>query len=179
MILRTVGFQFLTDVSGQRIGPRTHEDRAEEFVPKRPQRNHHSTPRRIPEQFKFHLHRRGSLKQPKERLYLFNTDECLNSEIKGQSTPTFILILKSKRFKPVRQSSMSSCATILRQAVLTQDGRRNYILYLKRNVDRVQLKCDGTRRRMGGEVKGKLANGLGSQYSSHCLVTWCIQHYYR
>jgi len=30
---------------------------------------------------------------------------------------------------------------------------------------RVQLKCDGTRWRMGGEVKGKLANGLGSQYS--------------
>jgi len=31
---------------------------------------------------------------------------------------------------------------------------------------------------MGGEVKGKLANGVGSQYSSHYLGTWCIQHYY-
>ena len=30
-----------------------------------------------------------------------------------------------------------------------------------------------------GEVKWKLANGVGSQYSSHYLVTWCIQHYYR
>jgi hypothetical protein len=30
---------------------------------------------------------------------------------------------------------------------------------------RVQLKCDGTPRRTGGEVKGKLANGVGSQYS--------------
>ena len=30
-----------------------------------------------------------------------------------------------------------------------------------------QLKCDGTRWRTGGEVKGKLANGVGSQYSSH------------
>jgi len=29
----------------------------------------------------------------------------------------------------------------------------------------VQVKCDGTRRRTGGEVKGKLANGVGSQYS--------------
>ena len=29
----------------------------------------------------------------------------------------------------------------------------------------VQLKCDGTRWRTGGEVKGKLANGVGSQYS--------------
>jgi len=44
---------------------------------------------------------------------------------------------------------------------------------------RVQLKCDGTRLRTGGEVKGKLANGVGSQYPSHTLGTWCIQHYYR
>ena len=29
----------------------------------------------------------------------------------------------------------------------------------------VRLKSDGTRSRMGGEVKGKLANGVGSQYS--------------
>jgi hypothetical protein len=33
---------------------------------------------------------------------------------------------------------------------------------------RVQSKCDG-----------KLANGVGSQYSSHYLGKWCIQHYYR
>jgi len=31
----------------------------------------------------------------------------------------------------------------------------------------------------GGEVKGKLANAVGSQYPSHYLGTWCIQHYYR
>ena len=43
----------------------------------------------------------------------------------------------------------------------------------------VQLKCDGTRWHTGGEVKGKLANGVGSQYSSHYLGIWCIQHYYR
>jgi hypothetical protein len=30
---------------------------------------------------------------------------------------------------------------------------------------RARLKPDGTRRRRGGEVKGKLANGVGSQYS--------------
>ena len=46
-------------------------------------------------------------------------------------------------------------------------------------VGRVQLKCDGTLRRTGGELKGKLANGLGSQYSSNYLGTWCIQHYNR
>jgi hypothetical protein len=44
---------------------------------------------------------------------------------------------------------------------------------------RVPMKPDGTRWRTGGEVKGKLANGVGSQYSSHYLGTWCIQHYYR
>jgi len=32
---------------------------------------------------------------------------------------------------------------------------------------RVRLKPDGTRWRTGGEVKGKLANGVGSQYPSH------------
>jgi hypothetical protein len=31
---------------------------------------------------------------------------------------------------------------------------------------------------MGGEVKGKLANGVGSQYSPHYLGTWFILHYY-
>jgi len=30
---------------------------------------------------------------------------------------------------------------------------------------RGRLKPDGTRRRAGGEVKGKLANGMGNQYS--------------
>ena len=44
---------------------------------------------------------------------------------------------------------------------------------------RLQLKCDGTRWRTGGEVKGKLANGVGSQYPLLYLGTWCIQHYYR
>ena len=31
----------------------------------------------------------------------------------------------------------------------------------------------------GGELKGKLANWVGSQYSSHYLGTLCIQHHYR
>ena len=31
----------------------------------------------------------------------------------------------------------------------------------------------------GRDVKGKLANGVGRQYSSHYLWTLCIQHYYR
>ena len=43
---------------------------------------------------------------------------------------------------------------------------------------RLQLKCDSMRWRTGEEVKGKLANGVDSQYSSHYHGTWCIQHYY-
>jgi len=39
--------------------------------------------------------------------------------------------------------------------------------------------ADGTRWRTVGKVKGKLASGVGSQYPSHYLGTWCIQHYYR
>jgi len=45
-------------------------------------------------------------------------------------------------------------------------------------LSRLQLKCDGTRR-TGGEVKGKQAKGVGSQFPSHYLGTCCIQHYYR
>jgi len=44
---------------------------------------------------------------------------------------------------------------------------------------RLQLKCDATRWRTGGEVKGKLTNAVGSQYPSHYFRTWCTQHYYR
>ena len=39
---------------------------------------------------------------------------------------------------------------------------------------RVQLKRDGTRWLTGGEVKGKLANGVCNQYNSHYLETWCV-----
>ena len=35
-----------------------------------------------------------------------------------------------------------------------------------RNV-RLHLKCDGTRRRMSGEVKGNQKNGVGNQEASH------------
>ena len=36
-----------------------------------------------------------------------------------------------------------------------------------------------SRWRKGGEMKGKLVNGVGSQYPSHYLGTWCIQQNYR
>ena len=44
---------------------------------------------------------------------------------------------------------------------------------------RLQVKFDVTRRCTGGELKGKLENGVGSQYPSHNLGTCFIQHYYR
>jgi len=50
--------------------------------------------------------------------------------------------------------------------------------HIKRS-GRLRLKCGGTRSRTGGEVKGKLANGVGSQYPSHYLGTRCIQYFYR
>ena len=68
---------------------------------------------------------------------------------------------------------------------LAENGyfRKFYVL-LTMNLDikiyfRIQLKCDGTRCRMRGEVKGKLPNAVGSQYPSHYLGTRCIQQYYR
>ena len=36
---------------------------------------------------------------------------------------------------------------------------------INRSLHRVRLKSDGTRGRTGGEVKEKLANGVGSQYA--------------
>ena len=44
------------------------------------------------------------------------------------------------------------------------------------NCSRAQLKRDGTKWWTGGEVKGTLANGVGSQYPSHYLGTWFTQH---
>jgi len=56
-------------------------------------------------------------------------------------------------------------------------GTSRFAVALRKFI--VQLKCDGTRWSTGEEVKGKLANVVGSQYPSHYLGTWCIQHYYR
>jgi hypothetical protein len=53
-------------------------------------------------------------------------------------------------------------------------------------ICRLRLKCDGTRWRTGGEVKGKEENGVGNQYASHDCRTqtrtsstnpagWCVQ----
>jgi len=54
--------------------------------------------------------------------------------------------------------------------------RQWYIINIVTTSGRAQLKPDGTRWRTGGEVKGKHASGVGGQYPSHYLGTWCIQH---
>ena len=46
----------------------------------------------------------------------------------------------------------------------TRYGRNEQPFNVK-TCGRVRMKPDGTRWRTGGEVKGKLANGVGSQYS--------------
>jgi hypothetical protein len=64
-------------------------------------------------------------------------------------------------------------------ATMIYEDRQTDMTFIYYSSVRVQLKCDSTRWLTGGEVKGKLANGVGSQYSSHYLGTWYIQHYYR
>ena len=44
---------------------------------------------------------------------------------------------------------------------------------------RAETESDGTRKRTGGEVKGKKANGGGSQHSHALYRTRSIQHFYR
>ena len=43
-------------------------------------------------------------------------------------------------------------------------------------VGRVQLKCDGTRCRTGGEVKGKLANAVGTSEHGVSSITTADAH---
>jgi hypothetical protein len=86
-------------------------------------------------------------------------------------------------FTSVRHLSLSWASSI--QSMPPQPISWRSIIILSSNLRlglpnvRVQVKCDGTRWHTGGEVKRKLANGVGSQYSSHYLGTRCIQHYYR
>ena len=52
-----------------------------------------------------------------------------------------------------------------------KDGNLKQVTTPSFPLGRLQLKCDGTRWRSGGEVKGKLANGVGSLYPPHYLGT--------
>jgi ribosomal protein L33 len=66
----------------------------------------------------------------------------------------------------------------LKASVCRTEGY-NVMVNSKELIGKVQLKRNCTRWRTGGKAKGKLVNGVGSQYPSHYLGTRCIQHYYR
>jgi hypothetical protein len=82
---------------------------------------------------------------------------------------------------PEHDNIFTKVCSVRQNSLATHSGTSGFYSDLSQVIQgciRVQLNCDGTRGRTGGEVKGKLANGVGSQYSSHYLGTWCIQHYY-
>jgi hypothetical protein len=64
--------------------------------------------------------------------------------------------------------SHTKCAVLIPRWNFINGSVSNRILW-EPVMGRHHLKCDGTRWRSGGEVKGKLANGVGSQYPSHYL----------
>jgi hypothetical protein len=67
---------------------------------------------------------------------------------------------------------------LLEAATFTRLSKRRPSLMISLVVEcnRNEMAQGGARE---GEVKGKLANGMSSQYSLNYLGTWCIQHYYR
>ena len=104
----------------------------------------------------------------------------------GDVLPTVSEVhLKGSEF-PLAYIHILSRWLVLKAAVVARRslGRAESLLGLEIrcvavNEGRLQLKCDGTWWRMRWGLKGKLANWVGSQYSSHFLRTLCIQHYYR
>ena len=91
----------------------------------------------------------------------------------GRSAPVDTIYLDAL------QTDIESCVDLQHTAVGMHEAEQHWHDLTNSKQRRVQFKRDGTRWRTGGEVKEKLANGVGSHYSSHYLGTWCIQHYYR
>ena len=56
-----------------------------------------------------------------------------------------------------------------REVLRQERYERHLILVPNMMYGMVEMECDGTRKRTGGEVKGKKANGGGSQQS--CTVS--------
>jgi hypothetical protein len=84
-----------------------------------------------------------------------------------------------KHNKCEHPKTISDSFFILKNCFNIEGDSMHFLSFMEHNFGRLQLKRDGTRWRTGGEVTGKLANGVGSQYPSHYLGTWCILHYYR
>ena len=101
----------------------------------------------------------------RRKTFKYTTIDFTDSDqpfLQDSATYKYTVVMKSRKKPPQSMQTFQ-----LRNAARTG------------SLGRVQLKCDGTRWRTGGEVNEKLANGVGSQYPSHYLGTWCIQHYYR
>jgi hypothetical protein len=91
-------------------------------------------------------------------------DQLANGLIKKERADEAVRKCKQKEWHGERERSLCRFHYVVpvgERAVV--ESRRNVMAH-------------GDARR--GEVKGKLANGLGIQYSSHYLGTWYIQHYY-
>jgi len=109
--------------------------------------------------------------------YKVSSNETLLHLYLSLRRATTLIIKKSSVFtRMVRAPPLTRCLANDRKL---RKNRAVRVTVIHMSLSRVQLKCDGTQWRTGGEVKGKLANGVGSQYPSHYLGTWCIQHYYR
>ena len=109
----------------------------------------------------FHLHRPMKMEQsvPKRR-HIKSRRRGITQKKAYNTQKKWI-----RPFRPKTKSVFPVCANTFQLASGTSS--------------RLQLKFDGSRWRTGWEVKGKLANAMGSQYSSHYHRTWSIQHYYR
>jgi hypothetical protein len=141
-------------------------------------RNYHHSPCNNPEERSSRLLRSGSLKSPTAMTW--NT--IIGQETLSIATKTMIVMFwVSRTWLPkfhkncfLHSTDNLPAQTLCAWCHLSPvDGR------VAVTDSWVQLKRDGIRWRTGGEVKGKLANGVCSQYPSHYLGTWCIQHYYR
>jgi len=94
--------------------------------------------------------------------------------------PLWTIIVKYFTFQQINEEDVVRDEDRRKAKEGTQVARQLLLFYVRVYiiVCRLQVKCGGTRWRTGGKVKGKLSNGVGSQYYSHYLGTWCIQHYY-
>ena len=100
-----------------------------------------------------------------------------NAHVSTESVQTAATACHSDPWSPSTQNAISEPGDT-KVLCQSEESVPTFSLGCVGSCRRLQLKCDGTRWRTGAEVEGKLANGVGSQYPSHYLGTWCIQHYY-
>ena len=142
--------------------------------------------RNIPEERRSYLLLDGSLQS--RQIVINHPSQHKTSHLHKDKTWTTKLLLLTWLFTLEQQEVLESSRNVMahddaREGKWRGNWRMNWVPSTLHTTSehvvssiRLQLKCDGTRWRTGGKVKGKLANGVGSQYSSHYLGTCCIQH---